>query len=278
MKLNFLKWILLRIHKIILENLKPVAPRASRSDVSLLDREQAFGYTLEDTRTLMAPMATTGQEAIGSMGTDTPISAIYARRGAAPDVAGGLYDGVASLRETPRWGCVDAACTDRSHYSLSLSGDTLAVGAYFEESNATGVNGDQTDNSASGAGAVYVFVRDPSTDTWSQQAYLKASNTGVSDYFGTSVALSGDTLAVGAHEEDSNATGVDGDQTNNSASSAGAAYVLVRDPAVGRHEAVLFLGIEPFHGTSLSARRLFLLRRPCGTNELDVAGLALLRV
>ncbi|WP_442880097.1 glutamate synthase large subunit [Aurantimonas sp. A2-1-M11] len=62
--------------QIILENLKPVAPRASRSDVSLLDREQAFGYTLEDTRTLMAPMATTGQEAIGSMGTDTPISAM----------------------------------------------------------------------------------------------------------------------------------------------------------------------------------------------------------
>ncbi|KKN66681.1 hypothetical protein LCGC14_0469370, partial [marine sediment metagenome] len=62
--------------QIILEDLKPVAPRASRSDVSLLDREQAFGYTIEETRTLMAPMATTGQEAIGSMGTDTPISAM----------------------------------------------------------------------------------------------------------------------------------------------------------------------------------------------------------
>ena len=62
--------------QIILEDLKPVAPRASRSDVSLLDREQAFGYTIEDTRTLMAPMATTGQEAIGSMGTDTPVSAM----------------------------------------------------------------------------------------------------------------------------------------------------------------------------------------------------------
>ncbi len=62
--------------QIILEDLKPVAPRASRSDVSLLDRQQAFGYTLEDTRTLMAPMATTGQEAVGSMGTDTPISAM----------------------------------------------------------------------------------------------------------------------------------------------------------------------------------------------------------
>ena len=62
--------------QIILEDLKPVAPRASRSDVSLLDRQQAFGYTLEDTRALMAPMATTGQEGIGSMGTDTPISAM----------------------------------------------------------------------------------------------------------------------------------------------------------------------------------------------------------
>jgi glutamate synthase (NADPH/NADH) large chain len=46
------------------------------SDVSLLDRQQAFGYTQEDTKILMAPMATTGQEAIGSMGTDTPISAM----------------------------------------------------------------------------------------------------------------------------------------------------------------------------------------------------------
>ncbi|QOG08284.1 glutamate synthase large subunit [Aureimonas sp. OT7] len=62
--------------QLILEDQKPVAPRASRSDVSLLDRQQVFGYTQEDTRILMAPMATTGQEAIGSMGTDTPISAM----------------------------------------------------------------------------------------------------------------------------------------------------------------------------------------------------------
>jgi glutamate synthase (NADPH) large chain len=62
--------------QLILEDLKPVEPRALRKDVSLLDRQQAFGYTQEDTRLLMAPMATTGQEAIGSMGTDTPISAM----------------------------------------------------------------------------------------------------------------------------------------------------------------------------------------------------------
>ncbi|WAJ30537.1 glutamate synthase large subunit [Antarcticirhabdus aurantiaca] len=69
----------LRSTQIILEDLKPVAPRASRGDVTLLDRQQAFGYSQEDTKILMAPMATTGQEAIGSMGTDTPISAMSSK-------------------------------------------------------------------------------------------------------------------------------------------------------------------------------------------------------
>ena len=50
--------------------------RESRTDVSLLDRQQAFGYTQEDLKLLMPPMAITGQEAVGSMGTDTPISAL----------------------------------------------------------------------------------------------------------------------------------------------------------------------------------------------------------
>ncbi len=70
----YAKW--LHNTQLILEDLKPVEPRALRRDVSLLDRQQAFGYTQEDTKLLMAPMATTGQEAIGSMGTDTPISAM----------------------------------------------------------------------------------------------------------------------------------------------------------------------------------------------------------
>ncbi|MQV85039.1 hypothetical protein GHK39_10250 [Sinorhizobium medicae] len=52
----------------MLEELKPVEPRALRRDVSLIDRQQAFGYTQDDTKLLMLPMAATGQEAIGSMG------------------------------------------------------------------------------------------------------------------------------------------------------------------------------------------------------------------
>ena len=62
--------------QIVLEDLKPLEPRSSRSDVSLLDRQQAFGYTQEDIAILMAPMAITGEEAVVSLGTDTPISAL----------------------------------------------------------------------------------------------------------------------------------------------------------------------------------------------------------
>ena len=98
---------------------------------------------------------------------------------------------------------------------MAISGDTVVVGANSEASNATGVNGNQADNSAHQAGAAYVFVRNGTT--WSQQAYLKASNTDAVDEFGTSVAVSGDTVVVGARYESSNATGVNGDQTDNNA-------------------------------------------------------------
>jgi cysteine-rich repeat protein len=112
--------------------------------------------------------------------------------------------------------------------ALSADGSILAVGAFVEDSAATGVGGDQADNSADGSGAVYVFAR--SGGTWSQQAYVKASNTAVRDVFGISLALSGDgaTLAVGAVGEDSAATGINGDQADNSANGSGAAYVFAR--------------------------------------------------
>jgi len=112
--------------------------------------------------------------------------------------------------------------------SVAVSGDTVVVGAIGESSNATGVNGDQTDNSAPGAGAAYVFVR--SGTVWTQQAYLKASNTDQHDFFGYSAAVSGATAVVGAIRESSNATGVNGSQTDNSALAAGAASPLQYSP------------------------------------------------
>jgi hypothetical protein len=115
--------------------------------------------------------------------------------------------------------------------ALSADGNTLAVSAYFEDSRAIGVNGDQADNSLEQSGAVYVFARTGAV--WSQQAYLKASNTGESedgDQFGFSLALSddGNTLAAGAISEDSADASINGNQADNTASSAGAVYVFAR--------------------------------------------------
>ena len=128
----------------------------------------------------------------------------------------------------------NTGASDRFGTSVALSGDgnTLAVGANAEDSNATGIEGGQANNSASDSGAVYVFVRD-GVGGWSQQAYVKASNTGANDRFGGSVALSwdGNTLAVGASAEQSAATGIGGDQTDDSADWAGAVYVFGRDGA-----------------------------------------------
>ena len=129
--------------------------------------------------------------------------------------------------------------TDNFGYMIALSsdGDTMAVAAPYEASAATGIDGDQNDDSIPQAGAVYVFSR--SGGTWMQQAYIKASNTGEAgigdalgdgDQFGFGLALSadGNTLAVGAISEDSAGTGVGADQSDNSALSAGAVYVYSR--------------------------------------------------
>ena len=118
---------------------------------------------------------------------------------------------------------------------VAVDGDTVVVGAQFEDSAASGVDGDQTDNSAPDAGAVYVFTR--SGTTWTQQAYLKASNTDAGDWFGRGLAVSGDTIAVGATGEASSATGVDGNQSDDSAAQSGAIYVFVRSGSTWTQQA-----------------------------------------
>lgn len=87
--------------------------------------------------------------------------------------------------------------------SLSSDGSTLAVSAISEASNATGVSSVASiNNSLISPGAVYIFSR--TGDAWAHQAYVKASNTGAGDAFGSSISLSanGNTLAVGAINEE----------------------------------------------------------------------------
>ena len=117
----------------------------------------------------------------------------------------------------------NAEAGDEFGASLALSGNTLAIGAPFESAASTGVNANQNNNDAFASGAVYVFSLTGSN--WIQQAYIKASNTSMDDRFGQAIALSGDTLAIGARFEDSASTGANADQNNNDAVNSGAVYV-----------------------------------------------------
>jgi hypothetical protein len=135
--------------------------------------------------------------------------------------------------------------------ALSDDGNTLAVSAYFEASAATGVNGNQNDESLPQAGAVYVFTR--TAGKWSQQAYIKASNTGRAvdtndpndfgdgDQFGFNIALSGDgnTLAASAPSEDSRASGINNTafEKDDSLAQSGAVYVFTRSGSTWSQQA-----------------------------------------
>ena len=137
----------------------------------------------------------------------------------------------------------NAEANDNFGTSVAISGDTIVVGAKDEDSSQTTITNGSTasaDNSATSAGAAYVFVR--SGSSWSHQAYLKAPNAGATDFFGTSVAISGDTIVVGADEEDSSQTSITSGITvtdNNAAIGAGAAYVFVRSGTSWSHQAYL---------------------------------------
>jgi len=188
--------------------------KASNTDAS-----DKFGYSVAlygDTLAVGAP---------GEASSDSGINA-YEGDNSAP-YSGAVYVFTRTGTTWTKQAYIKSSNTGTSDffgYSVALYGDTLAVGAFDEASNATGINGNQADNSAPTSGAVYVFTRTGAI--WLQQAYIKASNTDANDEFGYSVALSGDTLAVGAPREASSATGINGNQADNSASGSGAVYVV----------------------------------------------------
>ncbi|MGI9513880.1 MAG: fibronectin type III domain-containing protein [Anderseniella sp.] len=98
----------------------------------------------------------------------------------------------------------DKAANDKFGIRVAVDGDTAIVGAYRDDDN------------GSDSGSAYVFIRDNSGN-WSQQVKLKASDGAANDSFGHSVALSGNTVIVGAYNDDDNG------------SNSGSAYVFIRD-------------------------------------------------
>lgn len=116
-----------------------------------------------------------------------------------------------------------------SSVALSANGSVVAVGAIYDHSNATGINGERANLLARRSGATYVFTK--TTTGWQEEAYIKASNTRIKDNFGYRLALSADgtQLAVSSVQDKSSATGVNGDANLVDADSAGAVHVFHRD-------------------------------------------------
>jgi glutamate synthase (NADPH) large chain len=65
--------------RIKLDDLSDTSGKLPHSEVELLDRQQAFGYTQEDIKFLISPMAQAGEEGIGSMGNDSPLAVLSSR-------------------------------------------------------------------------------------------------------------------------------------------------------------------------------------------------------
>ena len=123
----------------------------------------------------------------------------------------------------------NTGASDAFGQSVAISDDTVVVGARYED----GPGGSNT-------GAAYVFVRDG--DDWVEEAILRASNAAPEDSFGYSVAISGDTIVVGAIGRDDVASG------------AGGAYVFVRNSGTWTEQAFLtrsVAGANDFFGWSV---------------------------
>jgi phage shock protein PspC (stress-responsive transcriptional regulator) len=119
----------------------------------------------------------------------------------------------------------DAGASDYFGWSVSISsdGNTVIVGAYYDD-----------DNGQSNSGSAYIFVR--SGSSWTQQQKLTAgADAGAGDYFGQSVSISSDgsTAIVGARRDD-----------DNGQSNSGSAYIFVRSGSSWTQQQKLTAGTD----------------------------------
>jgi len=137
---------------------------------------------------------------------------------------------------------------DALGYAVAMSDDgrTIAGGTAEESCLNGGINPSNCDVdtfpeslAAGSVGAVYVWVRNG--DRWVEQAFIKASNPDLEDWFAVRLALSGDgnALLVGAPMEDSVARGVNGREDDDSADDSGAAYLFTRSGSAWSQSAYL---------------------------------------
>ena len=152
--------------------------------------------------------ADTFGDAVAIDGTTAIVGAINSNKDTVDKYTGAVYifepDSDGTWTEKQKLCADDTERLDKFGSSVAISGDTIIVAAY----------GDDTD--ATNAGAVYIFERD-SSGTWTEKETLRAGINESSLCFGNSVAMSDDVIIVGAFSQDTEAT------------NAGAAYIFERD-------------------------------------------------
>lgn len=192
--------------------------------------------------------ASTGTDNAASTSTETTTSTSTSTD-TSTDTSTAISTDTSTATSTTTWvqqAYIKASNAESPDYfgrSISIDGDTIVVGAYFEDSSQTTITsgtGSSNDNSAENSGAVYVYKR--SGSTWEQEAYIKASNSEMNDFYGSSVSVDGDTIVVGAFREDSSQTTITsgtGVSSDNSASGSGAVYVYKRSGSTWEQEAYI---------------------------------------
>lgn len=109
-------------------------------------------------------------------------------------------------------------------FAVALGDDLIAASAVWENGSSRGLRGDPTQRGASHTGAAYLFAH--TREGWKSPTYIKASNAGPDDRFGTSLALSDELLIVGAVKESNSAAGINPTGIDDAIDGAGAVYVF----------------------------------------------------
>ena len=164
---------------------------------SVVDNDK-FGYSVA----VDGDIAVVGAYRDGEKGDEAGAAYVFTRSG------GVVWDEGVKLTAS------DGAQYDNFGISVAVDGETIVIGA----------SGD--DDNGADSGSVYVFTKP--NGVWSQAAKLTASDGEALDYFGQSVAVSGDTVLVGAYQDDREET-----VTETELEDSGSVYVFTKPTSVG---------------------------------------------
>ena len=156
---------------------------------------------------------------VGVQGADFPILGksagavyVFSTTDACFITTGGAWTEMQKLTASDASGHLSPGGVNTFGSSVAIDGDTMVIGA--EQKNGA-------------TGGAYVFTRSSTTGCWAEEAKREVSDGGPDDWFGVDAAISGDTIAIGAHRDDEKGN------------FAGAAYVFTRSGTTWTQEAKL---------------------------------------